>query len=283
MNERKNNRQASKEKDYYFPVILSQILCCIGLVAIFFFIRSGDGGQQVCEKYASLLQDDFLTVEFSGVVSGIKEYLLDGESSLAVNGSRVEPYTQSESTTDNNDAAKPEAEPSVTEEIVESVEGEETNPIALQTMSVNVKQQTAPLKLTYKKKQSMVAPVENGSYTSYFGERTDPIVGGEDFHTGIDIAADEDSPIKAVFDGLVILVGEDDRSGKYVFIEHESGMETFYCHCSEILVREGESTQQGDVIALVGSTGYSTGPHLHFEIRMNGERIDPLPLLENAD
>lgn len=289
MNEQKNNRQASKEKDYYFPVILSQLFCFVAVVAVFFFVRSTEGWQQVSEKYASLLQDDFLTVELSGAVSGIMEYLSDS-SSLAVNGSRVEPYRETESEADENSADETEDESRITEKItseeeitISEEETETTAAVALQTISVNTVQQAAPLKLEYKKKNKIVFPVENGTYTSYFGDRTDPIVGGEDFHTGVDIAADEGSPIKAVAGGRVTLTGEDDRSGKYIFIEHKSGTETFYCHCSDILAKEGESIKQGETIALVGSTGYSTGPHLHFELRVNGERTDPLPLLENAD
>ncbi len=281
MKEPKNKRQA--EKDCYFPVIMSQLLCSVFLMCLFFFLLRGEGGQQITEKYSALLQEDFLTFELSEAVSGIKDYLLDGSSSLAVNGSRVEPYEQAPEEDEENLSVQSEAELTARSEATNSDVENETTDIALQTMSTAVKTDTVPLKLTYNKKQNMIAPVDDGVYTSYFGERTDPIVGGEDYHTGIDIAADEGSDIKAVFNGVVTLTGEDNRSGKYVFLEHESGIETLYCHCSEILVNEGESIEQGAVIALVGSTGYSTGPHLHFEVRMNEESIDPLPLLENAD
>ena len=84
------------------------------------------------------------------------------------------------------------------------------------------------------------------------------------------------------YDGRVVSVGEDARSGKYVFLEHEKDVVTFYCHCSEILVKEGDKVSQGDTIALVGSTGYSTGPHLHFEVRIKDVSVDPLPLLRDA-
>ena len=78
-------------------------------------------------------------------------------------------------------------------------------------------------------------------------------------------------------------VGRDSRSGNYVILSHGGGMETFYCHCSKILAAEGETVRAGDGIALVGSTGWSTGPHLHFEIRKDGERMDPLPILNGHD
>jgi len=278
MNERKNNRQSQKEKDYYFPVILSQIFCCAVLVCLFFFIKGGNGWQQLSGKYSSLLQEDFLTVELDSVVSGMKEYLLEGSASFAVNGNRVEPYVEQDITEKEEFTSEPETKPQTTTDTAHT-----TTSVAVHTMSANTIEQTVPLKLEYKKKTNMTAPLNGGVYTSYFGERTDPIEGGDDYHKGVDIAADEGEPIKAVFDGAVYSVGEDERSGKYVFLEHGKGIMTFYCHCSEILVREGESVKQGEVVALVGSTGYSTGPHLHFEVRINGESIDPLPLLENAD
>ncbi len=285
MNERKNNRQAKTEKDYYFPVILSQVLCCSVLVGLFFFVRGGSGWQQLSEKYSSLLQEDFLTVEFSSVVSGMKEYLLEGSASFAVNGNRVEPYVNEDVTENNDNTSVTEEEPEKAIDTPEATTAtnETSADTAVQTMSSGVNAQTVPLKLEYKKKSNMTAPLEDGVYTSYFGERTDPIAGDEDYHKGIDIAADEGEPIKAVFDGIVSAAGEDERSGKYVFLEHGKGIVTLYCHCSEIIVGKGERIKQGETIALVGSTGYSTGPHLHFEVRMNGESIDPLPLLENAD
>ena len=132
------------------------------------------------------------------------------------------------------------------------------------------------------KPKKLISPVEDGRYTSYFGERTDPISEGYDYHKGLDIGADEGDRIRAVYDGIVLSVGEDSRSGNYIFLEHKNGYVTFYCHCSEILAEEGTVIRQGETIALVGSTGYSTGPHLHFEIRKNGESIDPLPFIENA-
>ena len=119
----------------------------------------------------------------------------------------------------------------------------------------------------------------SGPYTSYFGARTNPITGVDSFHTGLDIAAAQGTKIKAAYSGVVRKVGEDSRSGKYIYLTHENGVETLYCHCSAVLAEQGASIRQGETIALVGSTGWSTGPHLHFEFHKNGERLDPLPIL----
>ncbi len=127
-----------------------------------------------------------------------------------------------------------------------------------------------------------VMPVSGARITSRFGYRTHPITGKKGFHTGLDLATAEGTPISAVYFGKVTKTGEDDSWGKYVLVEHSDGFETFYCHLSEIYAEKGSVMRQGETVGLVGSTGMSTGPHLHFEVRINGIRVDP-ELLINAD
>jgi len=119
-----------------------------------------------------------------------------------------------------------------------------------------------------------VYPVE-GRVSSEFGARRDPIAGTHRHHNGLDIAAPEGTDIRAVRDGVVSFSGERGSYGNLVIIDHGDGLETRYAHCSELRVREGERVQAGDSIAAVGSTGRSTGPHLHLEARQNGEAVDP--------
>lgn len=128
----------------------------------------------------------------------------------------------------------------------------------------------------------IVRPVRGGRYSSKFGYRTNPITHVYSFHTGLDIAVAQGTKIHAAYHGQVRAVGEDERSGKYIILRHDDGLETFYCHCSRIVAAEGDTVDAGDVIARVGSTGWSTGPHLHFEVRKNGERLDPLQFLEDG-
>lgn len=127
-----------------------------------------------------------------------------------------------------------------------------------------------------------VMPVSGARITSRFGYRTHPITGKKGFHTGLDLAVAEGTPISAVYYGKVTKTGEDDSWGKYVLVEHSDGFETFYCHLSEIYAEKGAVIRQGETVGLVGSTGMSTGPHLHFEVRINGIRVDP-ELLITAD
>ena len=130
-----------------------------------------------------------------------------------------------------------------------------------------------------------VIPVKNARITSRFGYRTNPVSGNYGFHTGLDLAAAEGTPVSAAFYGRVAETGESDVWGKYVLMEHSDGLATYYCHLSEIYVEENAVIRQGETVGLVGSTGWSTGPHLHFEIRINGVRVDPEKILypENAD
>ncbi len=117
-----------------------------------------------------------------------------------------------------------------------------------------------------------------GRITSPFGQRHDPIHGQQRQHNGLDIAAPEGSPIQSIHPGVVTFAGDMGTYGKVVVVDHGEGLETRYAHCSELLVEEGERVRPGNVIAKVGSTGRSTGPHLHFEARMGDEPLDPRTL-----
>ncbi|MFN3925914.1 MAG: murein hydrolase activator EnvC family protein [Pseudanabaenaceae cyanobacterium] len=118
-----------------------------------------------------------------------------------------------------------------------------------------------------------------GTISSPYGWRIHPILGYEKLHTGIDIAADTGTPIYAADTGTVILAEWYGGYGYTVIIAHGNEISTLYAHCSEIYVTVGQVVQKGQIIAAVGSTGFSTGPHLHFEVRFNGEPIDPMPYL----
>ncbi len=127
----------------------------------------------------------------------------------------------------------------------------------------------------------MLWPVP-GQYriTSNFGGRADPITGVWSSHGGTDIAAPYGTPIVAANSGVVIFAGWHYSYGNYVIIDHGGGIATLYAHCSKLLVTNGQAVSKGDRVALVGSTGYSTGNHLHFEVRINGVRTDAMKYLK---
>ncbi|WP_071189549.1 M23 family metallopeptidase [Trichormus sp. NMC-1] len=111
--------------------------------------------------------------------------------------------------------------------------------------------------------------------SSPFGWRIHPILGYRRFHGGLDFAASYGSTIRAADSGTVIFAGWYGGYGKSLIIDHGKGITTLYAHCSELYVSEGQSVQKGQAIAAVGSTGLSTGPHLHFEVRRDGTPVDP--------
>jgi murein DD-endopeptidase MepM/ murein hydrolase activator NlpD len=118
-----------------------------------------------------------------------------------------------------------------------------------------------------------------GPITSPFGMRVDPITGRYALHSGIDIGADYGTPIQAAADGVVLFVGWYGGYGNAIIIDHGSGLSTLYAHCSAMYVAVNQQIQRGQVIGAVGATGYATGPHLHFEIRVNGVPVNPLTRL----
>jgi murein DD-endopeptidase MepM/ murein hydrolase activator NlpD len=122
------------------------------------------------------------------------------------------------------------------------------------------------------------SPVENGWISSYFGERADPFTGYSASHKGVDFAAAEGTKVTAVAAGLVTIAGDSAGAGygQMVEINHGNGLSTRYCHNEKILVKAGEMVSKGQEVALMGSTGRSTGPHLHFEVLKNGVQVNPL-------
>ena len=117
-----------------------------------------------------------------------------------------------------------------------------------------------------------------GTVTSEFGGRIHPISGEWDFHTGIDVAAEEGASVHAVYPGTVEETGESDTYGNYIKVRHSSRLVTVYSHCSKILAEEGNVVRAGERIAEVGSTGVSTGPHVHLELMVDGCYVDPMAL-----
>lgn len=115
----------------------------------------------------------------------------------------------------------------------------------------------------------------SGKISSPFGYRINPVTQKLSFHTGLDIAAPNGSDVKAAYYGIVEKAGKNEVYGNCITINHGNGIKTFYAHCSKLFVKTGEVVNGGDKIALVGSTGWSTGPHLHFSIIIDGIYYNP--------
>ncbi len=252
MKENTQNKKVKNgdKKDCYTPVTVCQIITAAVLFGLYLLIISPSQSLKT-ELLSHLGEERWNTY---GIIASVKEYFLSG-GTWQVSGSNVSFVSEEE----------PSSAPSGTG-------GED---IEIYKAAENAS--FAPVRATV----PATAPVENGRYTSYFGYRINPITGKFSFHTGLDIAAAEGTSVKAAYSGRVTKVGEDSRAGKYIILTHDDNFATFYCHCSEILAEEGCSVKQGDTIAEVGTTGWSTGPHLHFEVRKNGMRYNPLFILSN--
>lgn len=127
-----------------------------------------------------------------------------------------------------------------------------------------------------------VTPAEGGLITSSFGYRSDPFTGGGAFHPGLDYRGAYGAPIHAAAAGRVSFVGQIRGYGKVVEVSHGNGLLTRYAHMSKTMAKVGQEVAAGDVIGAIGSTGRSTGPHLHFEVRINNRVVNPRPFLEKA-
>lgn len=126
-------------------------------------------------------------------------------------------------------------------------------------------------------------PILDGWYSSNFGYRIDPFTGQQSMHEGIDFPADVGTPIVAAASGKVVYAGWHPAYGNIVEIDHGNGLESRYAHTTAIFVKEGDLVVRGQKIATVGSTGRSTGPHLHFEVRLNGVPQNPARFLQASN
>lgn len=126
-------------------------------------------------------------------------------------------------------------------------------------------------------------PVNMGYKSSSFGWRVDPFTGQMAFHEGLDFLAETGTPIHAAASGIVVTAEKTTDYGNLVKIDHGAGVETRYAHISKILVKPGDRVAKGQLIAEVGNTGRSTGPHLHFEVRLNGIALDPRKYLSKQN
>ncbi len=121
-----------------------------------------------------------------------------------------------------------------------------------------------------------------GVLRSAFGARTDPFSGEGAFHTGIDVQTPTGTPVHVAGDGVVERAGWSGRYGKLVVVDHGNGLQTYYAHLSQFAVVPGQEVRRGEVIALSGVTGHTTGPHVHYEVRLSGTPVNPYRYLAKA-
>lgn len=268
------NKRSEKQDDRFLAMVCFQMALCILAAAVFFAACRGEQGESDSAVYktAQLLcgQQSERLINWESLrgqdwLQKIKDFWQGGAAELL---ERLQKLISSQ-------LVPPEELPPET--IGESGAGGPLPAYSLSADGLPAAEGTtlAPYFLT----ASMWSPV-SGLVTSRFGWRSHPVSGQDDFHTGVDIAAAQGTPILAALPGVVEQTGYSESYGNFVVLRHSDNLRTTYNHCSEILAKEGEQLARGDRIALVGSTGISTGPHLHFEVEVKGLKADPLQALE---
>ncbi len=253
-----------KKKDYLILSLGFQTLICVLLFGICFGLKSTKSDMLLTLKneFFEKLNNNFIVTEIDNLNEKQKEDKKETKATSKV--IEEEKKTIEETVAEDKLSAEIKAEGGA-DVSVESVNEIPSN------VSVN----------GYTLNQKMILPVE-GETTSEFGVRVHPIDGDLRFHAGIDIAASIGTPIYAAYDGIVIESEYDKWNGYHIKLQHDNEIMTVYCHCEKLNVNKGEVVRAGEVIGTVGSTGSSTGPHLHFEIRINNVSYNPQSALDEA-
>ena len=261
---RQRNKDQKKKSDPGFHFLMTQItVCLLALLTAFVFKFIGGGTfQYIKTKYIAMFEDKTSTTEVLQTIG--KAFVLSGPASGTSSAGGKSPSTVATST-----APKTTSTPSA------SVSSNVTSPAATSAAPDPADTLNAANMAVSANINSMIWPV-SGKVTSDFGLRIHPIIGTLLMHYGLDIAANYGDDVRAALGGTVKESGPSDAYGNYVILSHGNGLETLYAHNSKLLVKAGDTVKKGDVISQVGSSGESTGPHCHFEVRINGVCIDPL-------
>ncbi len=159
---------------------------------------------------------------------------------------------------------------------------------SLDRKSITLRDELRKLQEYYKDRNILLAATPSvmpvrGYPSDRFGMRSDPFTGERDFHPGIDISAPQGNKVVATADGTVTFSGRKVGYGKVVILDHRFGIATRYGHLARFVVSAGQRVRKGDIIGYVGQTGRATGPHVHYEVRLNGSPLDPLRFFQEAD
>lgn len=279
-------RQPKKEQGKDGRRQLTQLMVCVVLF-LTVFIGKGAFPERVAQVGPQLLGVIRANTDFRAAFAALGstmtqgEDLMDGLEQFCVTVFGVQQEQPSVSS-ENAPVQVLQPEPLVTEKPVPEPQPEPEQPdyqVGDVVETIAVAGQELPEQYTYDKLylggMETADPVA-GTLTSAFGYRDHPTIGTYAVHGGVDIGAAKGTPVRAFADATVEFVGESADFGLYLQLKHENGVSTFYSHCDSIGVKKGEQVKAGQQVAQVGSTGKSTGPHLHFEIHLGDMRLDPM-------
>ncbi len=245
-----------EKKDFFTIVMIVQSIVCAILIVFMLISARHDGkfAQIMKTGYLEFMTTDLFGEDFSDAFKTFKNYaevFFDEKETKT-----VAVFNQSEEISEEQSSEElPTGGIDLEFSSLETLEG-----ISFEDVDTGIK---------------MSVPLKDYVITSSFGYRFSPISGETGIHTGLDMAADYGQSIYAAADGIVVDSAWDNSYGNYVKIQHQNNTVTIYAHCSSLCVDEGEKVNAGERIARVGSTGASTGNHLHFEVRKDNIRINP--------
>lgn len=259
------NRGKIGKKRLFLQIFLTQAVICTAIIAVLggmrFIIPDVYEKAVSCYRNEAVSGDDFKT----GVLNAF-----DSISNFVNGLTPIEREQEQESLAEQIPSENASAAP--TENAAQDTQstgaGGEQNNIDSQSIPENCTLE----QISYNGNKTL--PL-TGNITSKFGSRSYPLNGEPDFHEGVDIAAAEDTEIHVMSDGVVEKAEYSDGYGNYVLVDHQDNFKTLYAHCSELLVHPSDTVQMGQTIAKVGSTGASTGFHLHFGMQKDGLWINP--------
>lgn len=264
---------------------LRQLIVCL-LVFLGVFIGKGIWPSQVARTGKQLLEVIRANTDFRAAFAGLGQALSEQESVLGELGDFcVAVFAPEEAAVDSSAVQvmgpETEEEPVVREEVLPQTPALQVGDVVQEVELGQELPEGYSGQWLFLGELETVVPVR-GTVSSGFGYRDHPATGRYAPHGGVDIAADKGTAVAAFADGVVKSIGEDSDYGKYLYLTHSNGVTTFYAHCSKLCVKQGEQVQAGQTVAQVGSTGKSTGAHLHFEVRLDGVRLDPLYYVDPA-
>lgn len=270
--------RAKKEKVSLFKKMILQLAICAMIYIIFYLIKHGNYifSEEVINKTKEFLSYD---INFGNLQNQISVFINSNKDKLW-NENIDTNEANSQTNTVEEEATNKETENKIEEtNTVGGIGGAATNEVVEdESEKKEEKKSQAELDIEYvKENYSFIIPVK-GTVTSRYGKREATEVVSAN-HAGIDIGADTGTAIYAAMDGTVTVSSSEGEYGKHIDIENGEIL-TRYAHCSKLLVKEGQKVKQGDKIAEVGSTGNSTGPHLHFEIRRENRTINPEKIIK---
>ena len=268
----------SSENKSGFHLLLVQSISCLVVILVVLIIKLAGGSAfaQLRQSFNKAVMDNTFTATLAALFQPDESVSAPSDDTAATTAAS-DKTSDTESTTNVTATTVPETDVSSSAGATGSaaVGGQDVPMGAVKILYAPEGATFAPLSCN----QRAAAPLAEAVFTSGFGYRQHPTKGGDSFHLGTDLAADAGTPIAAMFFGVVIEVGKSDSLGNYLRLYHGGGMEVLYAHCSEILVQKDVVVKAGETVAKVGSTGDSTGDHLHVEVKVDGVSYDPAYIL----